>query len=318
MVILCARVLLSRVLFGCKTMMKPLEQHERLPRMGIFLLVALTFAWGLNWPIMKMVMSEVPPLYFRSCCLLLGGCGVLAIARLHGSVRVPPGVWPRLLLIALFNIVIWNVLIIYGLLLLPSGRAALLGYTMPIWSILLSVLLLGEPLTRQRLLALLFGFVGILVLLSGSFGGLLNAPLGVFLMLTAACSWALGVVLLKRLPTGMSTTAMTGQTMVIGALPMLLAAVILETDRLIMPSFWPWFGIIYNIFVTFMFGQWAWNRIVLMVPVAVSSLSALLIPLVGVCGGAVFLGETPGWREAVAALCIFAAIAVVSVKKLNV
>ena len=44
----------------------------------------------------------------------------------------------------------------------------------------------------------------------------------------------------------------------------------------------------------FMFGNWAWNRIVLMVPVAVSSLSSLVIPLVGVSSGMVLLGEPLG------------------------
>ena len=56
--------------------------HERLPRQGLLLLAALSLFWGANWPIMKMVLSEVPPLYFRGACLLLGR---LAESRLHGA-----------------------------------------------------------------------------------------------------------------------------------------------------------------------------------------------------------------------------------------
>ena len=52
--------------------------HERLPRQGLLLLAALSLFWGANWPIMKMVLSEVPPLYFRGACLLLGG-GIAAM-----------------------------------------------------------------------------------------------------------------------------------------------------------------------------------------------------------------------------------------------
>ena len=44
--------------------------HDRLPRQGILLLIALAFFWGNNWPIMKRVLHEVPPLYFRAVCLL--------------------------------------------------------------------------------------------------------------------------------------------------------------------------------------------------------------------------------------------------------
>ena len=289
--------------------------HDRLPRQGLFLLAALALGWGLNWPIMKVALAELPPLYFRGSCLFLGGLGMLAIARAGGSIAVPRERWGRLLIVSLFNIVGWNVLLVYGVLLLPSGRAALLGYTMPVWSVLLSVWLLGERLTGPRLIGLVLGFAGVLVLMGGSLGGMLQAPVGVICMIAAAWSWALGVVLLKRLPVGLSTTAMTGWMMLLGSLPMLAAAIPLETSRLVVPSFWPAFGLIYSVFIAFMFCYWAWNRIVLMVPVAVSSLSSLVTPLIGVLGGAIFLGEQPGWREGLAALLILAAVGVVSLKR---
>lgn len=289
--------------------------HDRLPRQGLFLLAALALGWGLNWPIMKVALAELPPLYFRGSCLFLGGLGMLAIARAGGSIAVPRERWGRLLVVSLFNIVGWNVLLVYGVLLLPSGRAALLGYTMPVWSVLLSVWLLGERLTGPRLIGLVLGFAGVLVLMGGSLGGMLQAPVGVICMIAAAWSWALGVVLLKRLPVGLSTTALTGWMMLLGSLPMLAAAIPLETSRLVVPSFWPAFGLVYSVFIAFMFCYWAWNRIVLMVPVAVSSLSSLVTPLIGVLGGAIFLGEQPGWREGLAALLILAAVGVVSLKR---
>lgn len=289
--------------------------HDRLPRQGLFLLAALALGWGLNWPIMKVALAELPPLYFRGSCLFLGGLGMLAIARAGGSIAVPRERWGRLLIVSLFNIVGWNVLLVYGVLLLPSGRAALLGYTMPVWSVLLSVWLLGERLTGPRLIGLVLGFAGVLVLMGGSLGGMLQAPVGVICMIAAAWSWALGVVLLKRLPVGLSTTALTGWMMLLGSLPMLAAAIPLETSRLVVPSFWPAFGLVYSVFIAFMFCYWAWNRIVLMVPVAVSSLSSLVTPLIGVLGGAIFLGEQPGCREGLAALLILAAVGVVSLKR---
>lgn len=105
----------------------------RLPRAALFLLAALALGWGFNWPVMKVVLRDVPPLYFRGSCLFLGGLGVLAIARYSGHVlAIPQGRLGRLLAVTLTNIIGWNVLAIYGVSLLPSGRAALLGYTMPL------------------------------------------------------------------------------------------------------------------------------------------------------------------------------------------
>ena len=293
-----------------------LETHDRLPRQGLLLLAALSVCWGLNWPVMKIVLSEIPPLYFRGGCLLAGGAGMLALAKINGvSLAVPAGCWRRLLWLALFNIVGWNTLIVYGVALLPSGRAALLGYTMPLWSAVLSVWLLGEAINLRRIVGLVLGLSGIVVLLGGSLQGMLQAPLGVACMIAAAWSWALGVVLFKRLPVGMPTSSLTGWIMLLGGLPMLAAAIPLETSRLIAPSFWPAFGLAYNTLIAFMFCYWAWNRIVLMVPVAVSSLSSLSTPLIGVLGGVLFLGEPLGWREIVASLLILAAVGTVSLKR---
>lgn len=247
---------------------------------------------------------------------MLGGLGVLAIARASGhTIAVPEGKWPRLMVLSLFNIIGWNVPAVYGVSLLPSGRAALLGYTMPLWSSMLSVWILGEKLTPRRLLALFLGLGGIVALMGGSLEGMLQAPIGIACMIIAAWSWALGVVLLKRLPILMPTTALTGWTMLIGGLPLIFIALPLETSRLVLPSFWPTFGLIYNVFLAFMFCYWAWNRLVLMLPVAVSSVSSLVTPLIGVAGGTLLLGETLGWQEGVAALLILAAVGTLSFKR---
>lgn len=290
--------------------------HQRLPRQGLILLALLSLGWGLNWAVMKVVITEVPPLYFRALCLIVGGLGLLALARLTGgAVRVPEGQWGRLALLSLCNIVGWNVFAIYGVAQLPSGRAALLGYTMPLWGALLSVWLLNEKMNRRRLLGLGLGLGGIVALLGGSVDGMLKAPLGVACMIVAAWSWALGIVLMKRLPMNLPTTALTGWLMLIGGLPILCAAVPLETARLVWPSFWPAFGLVYNVFIAFMFCYWAWNRIVLMVPVAVSSLSSLSAPLVGVLGGVLLLGEPFGTQEALAVLLILSAVATVAIRR---
>ena len=60
-----------------------------------------------------------------------------------------------------------------------------------------------------------------------------------------------------------------------------------------------------------MFGYWAWNRVVLMVPVAVSSVSILAVPVISLVSGAWLLHEPLTWRELVAAACIVGAIALV-------
>jgi drug/metabolite transporter (DMT)-like permease len=281
-------------------------------RFGYVLLALLALGWGVNWPIMKIVLADVPPLAFRGSCLLAGGAGVLLLARLVGQrLRIARVHWSPLLLLTAANIVGWNVLAIYGVGLLPSGRAALLGYTMPLWSMLLSVWLLHDKLTARSIAGLALGMAGVLVLMSNDLMAMSTALAGVACMLAAAFAWGLGMVLLKRFALPVPTLALTGWMMLIGAVPITLAAIVLELDQLRPIGLLPALGLAYNAVVAFMLCYWAWNRIVLMVPVAVSSLSSLVTPVVGVVSGVLILGETLGWQEVVAAALILGAIRLV-------
>jgi drug/metabolite transporter (DMT)-like permease len=100
--------------------------------------------------------------------------------------------------------------------------------------------------------------------------------------------------------------------MLLGGLPLLIAAPFVDGLPARMPSTPVLLGLLYNIVIGFMFCYWAWNRLVLLVPVGVSSLSSLITPLVGVAAGAVVLGERPGWQEFLASVLILGAVAVIN------
>ncbi|GAA5159893.1 DMT family transporter [Viridibacterium curvum] len=289
---------------------------RRLNGEGLLLLLGLAIGWGLNWPVMKIVVAEVPPLTFRGLCLLIGGLGVLTIARQAGlALTLPRERLGQILWLSFFNIIGWNIFATYGVAHLPSGRAALLGYTMPLWCVPLSIWWLGEAMTKRRALALVLGAGGVVALMREQVLHLSQAPLGVFLMVTAAASWAAGTVLLKRWQIPLNTVALTGWMMLLGGVPMLIAAYFVDGMPAALPSASALWGLAYNVVVGFMFGYWAWNKLVLLVPVSVSSLSSLITPLVGVLAGAVVLHESPGWPEAIAAALILGAVAVINAKR---
>jgi drug/metabolite transporter (DMT)-like permease len=132
----------------------------------LWLLLALTLGWGFNWPMIKLALTELPVFSLRSVCLAGGAAGLFAIARVAQlPLRVPRGRGGRLLLIALFNSTIWNVCIAYGIGYMSSGRAAILAYTMPLWSVPLSAWLLTERITARRTLGVGLGMGAMLLLL---------------------------------------------------------------------------------------------------------------------------------------------------------
>lgn len=289
-------------------------ERSRLSLFGVVLLVLVSLSWGFAWPVMKIVLAEVPALTFRGVCLVGGGAGVLGLARLGGaSLAVPAGAWGRLLAVSACSVVAWNLFVIYGIAGLSSGRAALLAYTMPLWSTLLSVKLLGDPLTPRRAVALALGVGGIAVLLAADLAGMAHAG-GVALMLAAALSWGLGVVLMKRFALPIATAVLTGWMMLAGGAPIAVAAALLEHDRWRPVTASAGLGLVYSTIIAFMFGYWAWNRVVLMVPVAVSSVSILATPVIGVASGMWLLGEPLTWHEVAAGGFILAAIALVVVQ----
>ena len=106
-------------------------------------MVLLTLSWGLNWPVMKLGISGFPPLTFRTASMWLG-LPVLFAASLamKTPLRIERRHWPELGKLTLTNMVVWYVLAILSLQSLSSGRAAILGYTMPIF---LSLIHISEP-----------------------------------------------------------------------------------------------------------------------------------------------------------------------------
>jgi drug/metabolite transporter (DMT)-like permease len=286
--------------------------REALPRAGIVLLVSITLFWGVNWPIMKFTLVEYPILTFRAICMVGGVLGFFAIALMNRMpLAVPARAWPRLLVISLFNITGWNLCTAYGVTHLPAGRAAIIAFTMPIWSVLLSIWLLKEPMTKRRASGLALGVLGLAILIGGDLRELGAAPVGALLMLGAAVSWAIGTVVMKRYPLPMPTVVMTGWLMLIGGLPIVAAAVWVAPDSFHTHSFWPNFGVVYNVLISFIFCYWAWFKILDMVPAAVASLSTLMIPVVGVFSGMLVLGEIPRWNDVLALLLVMAALATV-------
>lgn len=292
--------------------MKTASKAGTLPRAGIVLLVLLTLAWGVNWPIMKVTLAEYPIWTFRAICIVGGVLGLFGIAALN---RMPLGVprseWPRLLIMSLFNITGWNLCSAYGVTYLPSGRAAIIAYTMPLWSVLLSVWVLREPMTKRRAIGVGLGTLGIAVLIGADLPKLGAAPVGTIFMLGAALSWALGTVIMKRYPLGMPTVVMTAWLMLVGGLPIVAGAVWMAPDSFHTHGFWANFGVAYNVLVSFVFCYWAWFKILEMVPAAVASLATLMIPVVGVFSGMLVLGEVPHWSDIAALLLVMAALATV-------
>ena len=262
----------------------------------------LALIWGCNWPVLKLGVTELPPLTFRALTLPFAAVGMLAVARISGeSIAIPRAWWGRLAALAFFNIAGWNGLVLFGVQQLPAGRSAILAYTMPVWATLTALLVLHEPLGRRKTIGLALGMIGMALLLGEDFALLQRSPAGAALILGAAIMWSFGTVLLRKWKPPIPQNTLSGWMMLLGWLPLVVAAPFFDhtpiVERLSNASWLAWFAIAYNIFLAGTLAHWAWFTLARTLPVAVSGLASLPVPVVGVFAGMIVLGERPGTAE---------------------
>ncbi len=295
----------------------------RHPLAHAFLPIAvLTLIWGCNWPVLKMGVMELAPLTFRSLTLPFAAIGLLLVSRLSGdSIRIPRAWWGRVAILALFNIAGWNGFVLFGVQQLPAGRSAILAYTMPVWATLISIALLHEPLNRRKVIGLVLGMLGMVLLLGDDLRHLRDLSTGALMILIAAIVWAFGTVLLRKWKPPIPQNTLVGWMMLVGWLPLVAMAPIFDPHPLSYLGHLAggtWFAILYNIFLAGTLAHWAWFTLARTLPVAVSSMSSLPVPVVGVFAGMLVLGERPGFNEFAAlalVLCSLVAVLMPSSKK---
>lgn len=288
----------------------------KLPRVGLVLLIMITFFWGIAWPIMRYVLEEIPPLTFRTYCVSFGGVVLLAVARLNGStLKIPRDEWKPLLLASFFNVTGWHICSAYGIILLGAGRSAIVAYTMPVWAAVLSALILKERITPGIIISLALGMVGLAILIGPGFENFGSAPLGALLMLAAAIFWGAGTVAVKYTDWTMSTALLTAWQLILGGIPVVIGALMLEPGlSLNHVSPGAFFALAYILIIPVTFCQWAWFKIIDIFSATIAAIGTLATPVIGVLSSALILGERISLQEVAALLLILCALLLVMIR----
>jgi drug/metabolite transporter (DMT)-like permease len=204
---------------------------------------------------------------------------------------------------------IWHTVSILAVQALSSGRAAILGYTMPVFTALWGRALFGERLTARQLGGMAAAAIGVGLLLWHELAQIAGRPWGAFFMLMGAAVWGLGTQQMRRTHIAASTLALSWWMSVITLLAVTVLAVVLERDQWAMPPDGTWFAIGYNALLIFGFSQPAWLLLARTLPPAASSRSVMMIPVLGALSGAWWLGEALHWQDGAAMVLMGVAIA---------
>ena len=291
------------------------HSDTHVPRKAIILLFILTLVWGTNWPLFKYATREISVWTFRSVALFAAGAALLFAAHLQGkSLKIPREYWSRIAWATGFYLVLWNITSTYAAILIPSGQAAILGFTMPLWTALITVFFLGEKISLRLLAALSLGAISVGLLMSRGLGAYASAPLGFALGLISGLGWAIGTIILKRKKVDVPAIVLTGWQLLISAIPIAIGALIFGDHHWFVPS-WQTIAVIsYITLVPMCIGNLCWFTIVGMLPANTAGVSSIMVPMVAMLSGALLNQEPLGLMQWLAMLCCAGALALAILK----
>ncbi|MCS3449107.1 MULTISPECIES: DMT family transporter [Bradyrhizobium] len=290
----------------------PIAGRAPLSPLGLAFLVVASTGWGLNFPIMKFLLTEWPPLSSRGLCGVVGAValGLVALVR-RQTLRVPDGMWLRLALVSTLSIGGWVASMGLALIWLRASEAAVLGITIPVWVALVAWPVLGERVSLPRALALAVALAGIAALIGG--GGVdasLGKLPGILFALAGAICVGLGTVLTKSFKLAMPPLSLAAWQLAIGCVPIAIIGVLIEQPQLAALSQFGWASMIYMTLIQFCLCYVCWFAALERLPAATASIGTLLVPVVGVLAAAAMLREPLSTSDIAALLVTFAAVAV--------
>jgi drug/metabolite transporter (DMT)-like permease len=277
--------------------------------------------WGSTYLAIRVGVEHLPPLLLAGTRYVIAGALLYPIARRasagpratdRGGARPGAKAWLACAVVGLLLLFAGNGGVSVAETRLPSGVAALLVATVPLWMIVFAWPVEHQRVTARAAAGLAIGLVGVAVLVGAGLSG--GGMSGVFIVLGASAAWGLGSVLSHRLP-------VPGDAMLAAAIEMLAGGVVLLAVAAASGEFsrvhWSavpatsWIALAYLIGPGSILAFTAYGYALSHLPVPTVSTYAYVNPVVAVLAGIVFLGEQFSWREGLGAALVLASVVII-------
>ncbi|WP_460116576.1 DMT family transporter [Pseudomonas sp. S2_C03] len=194
-------------------------------------LAVMVLLWGSSWPITKLALQDVPPLWLATIRFSSAALCLFMYLILRGQLKLP--VAKDLAIIAsvgLLQMMAFTGLGLVAMVHIDTSRAVLLAYTTPLWCVLVAWLIFRETPSRMQVSALLIGLIGIAVVCSPGELDWSNKDtvLGAVFLILAAISWAIVILHIKRHHWVTSPLALAPWQMLLATVPLAIAATLTE------------------------------------------------------------------------------------------
>ena len=281
------------------------------------LLPILVVIWGINWPIIKLGLHFITPLWMSAARVGLGAVCLFTFLASTGRLAVPTRRdLPVVLSVGIFQMVLFVMLTNFGLRHVPAGRSAVLVYTTPLWVTPGAVLFLGERPAPAKVVGLVCGIIGVLVLFNPAALDWSDRSVvfdSCLLMLASFC-WSVSLLHIRGHRWHLSPLQLTAWQLALAFV--ILVPIAAAVDGFVDVVRWNATLVAvlaYNGPIATSFSYWAGTSITRSLPAITTSLSFLAVPVVGVLSSELMLGEIPNWWLLVGFGFILLGVAIVNV-----
>jgi drug/metabolite transporter (DMT)-like permease len=259
-----------------------------------FLLMTNVVIWALAWPISKIGLTYMGPIWYSACRFIIGGSTCFLMLGAIGALSLPKRRdLPLILGIGFLQMTLFLMLMNTGLSYVGAGRSAILAYSTPIWVTPMAALFFGEAVTGLKIIGVLLGVSGILILFAPASldWGNHNLVYGNILLLLAAFAWAFAILQSRFSQWHSKPLELVPWQLLFAGIITTSLALYFEPIADIQWNGTLMATLFYNGLLATAFGYWASIMVFKNLPAVTSSLCYLGVPVLGLLCSAAILGE---------------------------
>ena len=284
-------------------------------RLGFVALATTVFCFGTLWTTAKLSLDYLPPLWFTAGRFAIGATFVAVLLGLQGRLKLPERAdIPIILSVGGIMLGLYSSIFQCALEFVHAGRATILGYTTAIFVTPVAVLLLGERLTRIKVVGLMSALAGFLLLFSPAELDWSDRDvlIGNGLLVLCVMLWSCVILHLRVHRQVSDTLALVPWYLVVSFSVAAVAGLIFEGPPVFEVSGTGWIIFLYAGIICSGIGNWGVTTAIMNLPATTSTIGLLGVPVFAMIISVAFLGEILTWSLIIGLVLIVCGIAAVT------
>lgn len=258
------------------------------------LILLITIIWGYAWVFMKASLGFMGPFTFSAFRFGTGAVTLLLVVWLWKAGKPPRNMWKHLIIVGILQTSIVFLLVMYGMQFVDAGKSSVLLYSMPLWSSIFAVKILGEKISAGKVIGLGIGMLGLLTILGWDIFMVQDPEVifGEILIVVAAISWAVSNVYYRIKLQDMNKIQVTAYQMLFGTIGIIIASLFAEWGDPVQLTGESIFYILFTGVLASALCFSVWFLLLSTIDMVTATLSTLLVPVFGLFFGWWILEET--------------------------